>query len=165
MNLRTKVLMLTLLLCLPVLAQKRFVVIDVDTDLPIGGVNVENSTHKTVTTDSLGRFEVPDSCRSLVFTHVSYEPRIVNTDELSSDTILLISKLLMTREVYVLGNKKRREDYSELNKSLRLKKQEAQLLNADPNSGFNVLPLLSKLFKSKKKKSRKERLKEILDNY
>ena len=52
----------------------------------------------------------------------------------------------------------------ELNKSLRMKRQEAQLLSADPNGGFNLLPLLGKLFKSKKK-SRKERLKETLDNY
>jgi len=145
-------------------AQKHFVVIDIDTELPIGGVNVESSTHQHIVTDSLGFFDIPDSCKSLIFTHVNYEPRLVNVDEVG-DTIFLISKLLMTREVYVFGKSKHQEDYRDLNKRLRINKTEAQLAAANPSAGFNILPLLSKLFKSKKKKSKKERLKELLDDY
>ena len=36
---------------------------------------------------------------------------------------------------------------------------------SQPSSGFNILPLLSKLFKKKNKLSRKERLKKILEEY
>lgn len=164
---RLSLLLFTMLLSLPMLAQRQFVVVDVDTQLPIAGVNVSSSTHERITTDSLGHFLVPDSCQSLVFSHTSYEPRIVNADEVG-DTIFLISKLLMTQEVYVFGKAKHREDLRELNKRLRMERQEAQLAAANPAAGFNILPLISKvfpnLFKSKKEK-RRERLKKVLEEY
>lgn len=148
-------------------AQRRMVVADVETRQPIGGANVVSSA-ATLTSDSLGRFTVPDSCRSLIVTHVNYESRIIRTEEVR-DTVWMISKLLNVQEVVVFGKAKYRDDMKELRRQLRISKQEAQLLAADPSSGGNLLPLLGKLVPKRwlknTKKSRRERLKRTLEEY
>ena len=153
--------------CLVSPAQHRRVVVDVETLIPIGGVNV-TSANQTIVTDSLGYFSVPDSCRSLAFSHVNYESRLVNTAEVG-DTIFLISKLLNVKEVVVFGHGQYRDDLKDLNKQLRMKKAEAQLLAADPSSGGNLLPLLARLIPKRwfknTKKARRDRLKQILEDY
>ena len=161
-------LILTAIVCsLATSAQRQRMVVDIETLIPISGVNVTVSS-QTAITDSLGRFAVPDSCRSLLFSHVNYESRLVNTEEVG-DTIFLISKLLNIKEVVVFGHAKYRDDYKELKKRLRLEKTEAQLIAADPSSGGNLLPLLARLIPKRwlknKKKARRERLKQILENY
>ena len=82
-------------------AQRRLVVVDVETLVPVIGANVVSADGNT-TTDSLGYFSVSDSCRSLAFSHVNYEPRMINLTEVR-DTVYLISKLLNVREVVVFG--------------------------------------------------------------
>lgn len=164
MFLRTKLLGALLLLSLPALAQKRFVAADMETRKPIGGVNITTSTLSKTVSDSLGRFDVADSCLTMVLTHVGYESTLVNTTE-AGDTIYLLSKLMLLPDVPVFGKLKPEESLEQLNKRLRLSKQEAQLAAAKPSSGFNILPLLSKLFKKKNKLSRKERLKKVLEEY
>lgn len=153
--------------CLALQAQRQRVVVDVETLTPIGGVNVIGSG-APATTDSLGHFTMADSCRSLLFSHVNYESRLVNLDEIA-DTVFLISKLLNVKEVVVFGKPKPREDLKALNKRLRLEKTEAQLAAANPNAGFNVLPLLSRLIPKKwqknTKKARREKLKKTLEEY
>ena len=148
-------------------AQKQMVVADVETRQPIEGVNVTSSV-ATLTTDSLGRFTVADSCRSLIVSHVNYESRIINVEEVR-DTVWMISKLLNVQEVVVFGNAKYRDDMKELRRQLRISKQEAQLLAADPSSGGNLLALLGKLVPKRwlknTKKSRRERLKRTLEEY
>ena len=83
-------------------AQRRLVVVDVETLVPVIGANVVSADGNT-TTDSLGYFSVSDSCRSLAFSHVNYEPRMINLTEVR-DTVYLISKLLNVREVVVFGH-------------------------------------------------------------
>ena len=78
-------------------AQRRLVVVDVETLIPVVGANVVSKDGNT-TTDSLGYFSVSDSCHSLAFSHVNYEPRMINLTEVR-DTVYLISKLLNVREV------------------------------------------------------------------
>lgn len=147
--------------------QKRMVVVDIETLIPISGVNV-TSKEGTVTTDSLGWFSVPDSCRSLAFSHVNYESRIVNMEEVN-DTVYLISKLLNIKEVVVFGHAQYRDDMKALKKQLRLEKNEAALLAANPASGGNLLSLLGyiipKKWRQSKKAARRERLKRILEEY
>lgn len=167
---RTKrvTILLTALLCsLLVSAQRRLNVVDIETLIPINGVNVV-AKGLTAQTDSLGHIIVPDSCKSLSFSHVNYESRLINLEEVK-DTIFLISKLLNIKEVVVFGHAKYRDDFKELKKQLRLEKTEAQLLSANPSSGGNLLSLIGylipKKWKKNTKKSRRERLQEILDNY
>ena len=168
MNIRTQITLLLLLGALQLSAQKRLTVVDVETLEPIADVNVI-ARGLTAQTDSTGSITLPDSCRTLSFTHVNYESRILNIDEVSGGTVYLISKLLNTKEVVVFGKGQYRDEYKELKKRLRISKQEAELMAADPSSGGNLLPLLSRLipkkWRKKSKKARQERLERILEEY
>lgn len=148
-------------------AQRRLVVVDVETLIPVAGANVV-SREGTMTTDSLGHVSVSDSCRSLSFSHVNYESRLINLNEVR-DTVFMISKLLNVKEVIVFGHGKKR-DYSELQRRLGLDRVEAQLAAAG-SPGMDLVALFNTLFVPKKwrasyrKKQRMKRLKEILDSY
>ena len=84
---KKKLLFLLLFLAgtMPSLAQqtesRRLVVVDIETLIPIGGVNVV-SKDKTQTTDSAGYVSIPDSCKSLSFSHVNYESRLINLKDI-----------------------------------------------------------------------------------
>ena len=151
------------------LAQRRLVVVDVETLAPVVGANVV-SRDSTQTTDSIGHVFVTDSCMTITFSHVNYESRIINLDEVR-DTVFMISKLLNLKEVVVFGHGKNR-DYSDLQKRLKRDKIEAQLAAADPSVGFRidlakvVNAVIPKRWRpGYRKEQRKKRLKEILDNY
>ena len=150
--------------------QRRLLVADVETLAPVAGVSVQGKEH-AVTTDSLGFFSVPDSSRTLVFSHVNYESRIVNIDEVR-DTVFIISKLLGLKEVVVFGKALYEEDgLDELRKSLRIARSEAQLLASDPSQPASLpLSLLAKLLPKKwrpgyKKEQRRKRHEDILRAY
>lgn len=150
-------------LSVTVFAQKRFVVVDVESRTPIRGVNVQSSAHRVDTTDWQGFIAIPDSCRTLSLTHVKYESRLLNLDEVK-DTIFLISKLMGLNEVVVMGHGRGEDALKELKRQLRIKKEEMQLAAADPSAGLNVLGLLQKVFK-RRKESKKERFRRILEEY
>ena len=147
-------------------AQRRLVVVDVETLVPVIGANVVNADGNT-TTDSLGYFSVSDSCRSLAFSHVNYEPRMINLTEVR-DTVYLISKLLNVREVVVFGHGPHDVLPEALKKQLKINKTEAELAAANPG-GANLLPLLARLIPKKWRKNKKEermkRLRQILEDY
>ena len=147
--------------------QRRLVVVDVETRVPIRGVNVVSSAHRVDTTDWQGFLNIPDTCRSLSFSHVKYESRILNLSEVK-DTVFLISKLMGLSEVVVLGKGKNDDKLKELKNSLRLDPVEAQLLAADPSQGVNVGGMIKwiaqKLFK-RRKETKKERFKRMLEEY
>ena len=147
-------------------AQRRLVVVDVETLVPVIGANVVSADGNT-TTDSLGYFSVSDSCRSLAFSHVNYEPRMINLTEVR-DTVYLISKLLNVREVVVFGHGPHDVLPEALKKQLKINKTEAELAAANPG-GANLLPLLARLIPKKwrrnKKEERLKRLKQILEDY
>lgn len=151
------------MLSVSVFAQKRFVVVDVETRVPIRGVNVTSSAQLTDTTNWQGFVTIPDTCRTLSLTHVKYESRILNVEEVK-DTIFLISKLMGLPEVTVFGKGKGEDALKELKQHTLLDKTEAQLLAANPSAGFNILGLLQKLFK-RKKENKKERLRKIIEDY
>ena len=163
--LRPLLILAALVCCLAASAQRRLVVVDFETGVPVGGANVVGNG-LTTQADTLGFVVVPDSCRSLVFSHVNYESRLINLNEVR-DTIFLLSKLLHLKEVVVFGKAPEVEDYAEFNKRFQLPKSELQLAGAQPNG--NLLGLLGylipKSWKKSPKKKRKERLKEILENY
>lgn len=148
-------------------AQRRLVVVDVETLIPVVGANVVSKDGNT-TTDSLGYFSVSDSCRSLAFSHVNYEPRMINLTEVR-DTVFLISKLLNVREVVVFGHGPHDVLPEALKKQLRLNKKEAELAAIDPSSGGNLLSLIGQLMPKKWRKNKKEermkQLKRILEEY
>jgi hypothetical protein len=152
---------------LQAVAQRRFVVVDIETLLPIAGANVV-SKEITQTTDSTGYVSIPEDSKSLSFSHVNYESRLININEVR-DTVFLISKLLNLKEVIVFGKGKKR-DFSELQKRLGLDKVEAELVSGgktgmDLITVFNTLFIPKKWRKSYRRKQRMKRLKEALDNY
>lgn len=157
-------------------AQRHLVVVDVETLVPVAGVNVV-SRDGTNVTDSLGLVVVSDSCQSLSFTHVNYESRIINLAELRRDTVYMISKLLNIKEVVVFGQGPQNELSFNMKEELKKKAIDAQLAAANPNSGVDVLAILkaiipkkwlANLRKNLRKNSKEERLKrlqKVLDEY
>ena len=148
-------------------AQRCLVVADVETLLPVAGVNVQGRGLKGLT-DSLGHILVSDSARTLVFSHTSYESRIINLTEVR-DTVYLISKLLALKEVYVFGQGKGEDELKELKKRLRIEKSEAQLANINPDLSVNPLGLLAKLipksWRRNKAAERRKRFQKMIEEY
>lgn len=148
-------------------AQRQLRVVDVETLVPVAGANVV-SKNRTAQTDSMGCITVSDTCRTLVFSHVNYESRMLNLEEVR-DTVFLISKLLNLKEVVVFGQDKRGDKIKDLKNQLGLSKTDAQLIAANPASGMNLFGLIGKLIPKKwrksKKESRRERLKRIIEEY
>ena len=147
-------------------AQRKLVVVDIETLQPVVGANVVSKDGTTMT-DSLGYVSIADSCKSLSFSHVNYESRLVNLNELN-DTVFLISKLLNIKEVVVFGHGPHDVLPESLKKQMRMNKKEAQLAAINPGS-VNLLPLIAYLVPKKwrisKKEKHRRRMKEILDNY
>ncbi|MBP5340037.1 MAG: hypothetical protein J6Z14_12185 [Prevotella sp.] len=159
---------MALFLCgLSASAQRRLVVVDVETLEPVDGANVVCNS-LSAQTDTLGFITVPDSCRSLLFSHVNYESRLINLTEVR-DTVFLISKLLNVKEVVVFGQAPYDDKYKELGKQMIPSKTDLQLSGAKPDGGLNLLGLLSYLIPKKWKKSakerRKEQMKQVLEEY
>ena len=168
MNATRITILLTALMCSLLLsAQRQLRVVDVETLFPVAGANVV-SKDCTVQTDSMGCVTVSDSCRTLVFSHVNYESRMLNLEEVK-DTVFLISKLLGLKEVVVFGQNKCEDRVKDLKNQLGLSPTDAQLIAADPSSGMNLFGLLGKLLPKKwrqsKKATRRERLKQIIEDY
>ena len=163
---RLLVILALVFLSLPALAQRRLVVCDVESLQPISQVSVRSSAGVDIT-DSLGYFSVPDTCKSLVFTHVNYESRLLNLSEVR-DTVFLVSKYMSIREVVVFGKGKNDEVAERMNKMLVLDQTDAQLLGANP-SGGNLLGLIGhaigKLLPKSKSAKRKQKAREIIENY
>ena len=166
---RLSLILLLLLCAIGIRAQRRLVVVDVETLVPVTNANV--TTQDGVwQTDSAGKITVPNTSKTLVVSHVNYEERIVDLSELR-DTVFVISKLLNVKEVIVFGQDKQARDYRELNKRMQLEKTELQLAGAKANmgGGLNLMGLIGYLIPNKNKLSKKERkkkkLKDILDNY
>jgi len=168
---RTLLLLLLAAFSMNGFSQRRLVVVDVETLIPVAGANVV-SREGTSVTDSLGHVLVSDSCKSLSFSHVNYESRIINLTELR-DTVFMISKLLNIKEVVVFGHGPQEEISDDLKKKLRMDPIDAQLAAANPNSGINVLAILKMLIPKKwlarlrknSKEERLKRLKKMLDEY
>ena len=146
-------------------AQRQLVVIDVETLIPVDGANAVGNGF-AVQADTLGFITVPDSSHTLVFSHVNYESRIINLEEVR-DTVFLISKLLNVKEVVVFGKTPQIKDYKDLKAHMLPSKTDLQLAAAQPNG--NLLGLLNYIIPKKWKKSakekRKERLKKVLEDY
>ena len=167
MTLRTTTLLTALFCGLSLSAQRQLRVVDVETHVPVAGANVVGKDY-TAQTDSLGSVLVSDSCRTLTFSHVNYESRLINMEEVK-DTVFLLSKLLNLPEVVVFGFAKDTDKCKDLKNQLGLNKIDAQLLGASSHTGVNVFGLVGMLIPNKwrqsKKESRRQRLKRILDEY
>ena len=165
---RSFLLIFLILHFVSVAAQRQLMVCDVETSEPISRVSVQSSAGVFVS-DSLGLFSVPDTCKSLLLSHLNYESRLLNVNEVR-DTVFLVSKDLGVREVVVFGRGKDDGLADRINKMVALNKTDAQLLAIDPANGGNLLALIGKAFgklisKKSSKAKRREKAREILENY
>lgn len=81
-------------------AQRRLVVIDMDTNLPVRDVSVRIDSQKVKQTDYLGRIDIPIAFDSIAFSHMRYEYERITMAELG-DTMFLLPKEHMLPEVKV----------------------------------------------------------------
>ncbi|MBO7141238.1 MAG: hypothetical protein J6W19_11770 [Prevotella sp.] len=165
-NFRSHLLILALMCSMGCLGQRRLSVIDFETLEPVGGANAAGNGF-AIEADSLGIITIPDSCRSLLFSHVNYESRLINLDEVR-DTVFLLSKLLSVKEVVVFGKTPLVDDFKDLQSHMRPSKTELQMASIQSTNGnlFGLLKyLIPKKWKKSPKKKRKERLKEVLVEY
>ena len=81
-------------------AQRRIVVIDMDTNLPVREVSVKIDSQKVAQTDYLGRIDVPLVFDSIAFSHLRYEYVRITMTELG-DTMFLLPKEHMLPEVKI----------------------------------------------------------------
>ena len=97
-----KVIVLLLCSIVPIemLAQRRVVVVDMDTNVPIRDVSVKIDSQKVIQTDYLGRIDVPIVFDSIAFSHVRYERERLAMVELG-DTMYLLPIEHMLPEVKV----------------------------------------------------------------
>lgn len=166
---RLFILVSLMLLSVSVAAQRRLVVCDVETFEPISKVSVTSSAGTQIT-DSLGIFSVPDTCKSISLTHLNYESRLLHLNEVR-DTVYLVSKDFGLHEVVVFGKGKDDGLRDRINNMVKINKTDAQLLAIDPSNGGNLLgfigSVIGKLIPAKKssKTKRREKVREILENY
>ena len=81
-------------------AQRRLVVIDMDTNLPVRDVSVRIDSQKVKQTDYLRRIDIPIAFDSIAFSHMRYEYERITMAELG-DTMFLLPKEHMLPEVKV----------------------------------------------------------------
>ena len=118
MNVRT---LYYILLLLPsvVLAQRRMVVVNVESKVPVRDVRISADGGQEMRTSWDGLFELPDSFQRLDFRHPDFELRYVLSSEIKGDTIFLIPNINALREVVIYGER-------------RFDKRMAQMLRPSP---------------------------------
>ncbi len=85
-------------------AQKRGVVINMETGFPLANVQLSTNTNVKVLTDYQGRFYIPTPCTSVTFTKSHFVPLSMRTSQMC-DTISLLPKFNTLEEVVVWGKR------------------------------------------------------------
>ncbi len=145
----------------PVQAQRRHVVADMDTHLPIAGAVVAADNGLRAATDATGHFAMAMPFTSATVSRKYYMQRRVGKAELASDTIWLIPQEVVLSEVVVTTPGRQFDSRA----ALRSVRENASLPN--PSQGFNLLGIIQTLIPSKKQRhaARLEKLKKVLDKY
>ena len=95
-----------LLATLSVSAQRRMVVVNMETKVPVRDVQVFTDEGKNMTTRWDGTFELPDSFSRIHFRHPQYEQRYILRSELRSDTVWLLPVSNALGEVIIWGRRR-----------------------------------------------------------
>ena len=166
MNTKTIVLSVCfLVVSLGAASQRQRVVVDGDTGQPIANVSITGRDFAVIS-DSLGRFTLPDDCKTLVFSHINYVSYLANLNDVG-DSVALYTDDQRLGEVVVFGKPNVDDPLSDLNSRLRISPTDAQLLTANPNGNlFGLISyLIPKKWRTSKKLRRKERLRKTLEDY
>lgn len=138
-------------------AQLAGVVFDMETKRPVAGAKVYINPKGSVDTDSNGHFVINQSCNSVTFSHVSYENRVFNKEELP-DTVWLLPRLNRLDEVVITAQGPKicvgKQEVSEYASKFKA-----------PKSGFSFDIATLFNFKKNKRDKRRKRLEKILKDY
>ena len=142
-------------------AQRRGIVVDAATKLPLRDVSVRFDCSQQQTTAWNGLFNIPESFNRAAFSHPKYEKCFLKHNEMT-DTVFMLPAAIVLGEVVVYG-KKGKKNFAKLNKI------DLKLAHAKANG--NLLGLLQLIMNPflgnelSKEELQKRKNKMILDNY
>ena len=145
-------------------AQWKGIVIDASTKQPLRNVFVKCDNDSTIKTPWDGTFQLPEKFQTVAFYHPNFEKRVLNHKELT-DTVFMLPSARMLNEVVVYGKRGKTRDFT------RMTTIDKQLLGIKPTNGFDILGLLKLITNpiqrsiEHKKEVKKQKRKQILDNY
>ena len=99
---RTISLIIVIFSAVYVSAQRKIVVVDMETHLPVADVSVKTDSARAVMTDRNGVASISDRFDSISFSHMRYISDKVTFEEMK-DTMYLVPKNLMLPDVVVTG--------------------------------------------------------------
>lgn len=99
---RTISLIIVILSTVYVSAQRKIVVVDMETHLPVADVSVKTDSARAVMTDRNGVASISERFDSISFSHMRYLSDKVTFEEMK-DTMYLVPKNLMLPDVVVTG--------------------------------------------------------------
>ncbi len=159
-------LMMILLLTSAVMAQRKMVVVNVESKVPVRDVKVSADNGYAALTTWDGLFSVPDSFIRMDFVHPDFERRYILNSELKGDTIFLIPNINALREVVIYGHRR----FDERMRAMFRPSEEQKLLAQLPKSipaGFNPVAFAAWIYdltlrkQVEGRKQRKKALKEV----
>lgn len=145
------------LTALPLQAQKKGVILNMETGIPLRDVKIYTNNGQVVKTDYMGAYHIPQPFKSITIVKPNFVSLTVNSYELG-DTTELLPRMNSLNEVIVWGNRRR----TTLNVQRAMKDNKNYYT---PQPGFNID--LFSIFTSRKGLNKKQRRKhnEIIQNY
>lgn len=143
-------------------AQRRGIVVDAATKVPLRDVSVRFDCGKQQQTPWNGIFSIPENFERAAFAHPKYEKCFLKHSELA-DTVFMLPAAIVLGEVVIYGKMGRKKDFAKLNKT--------DLKLAGAKADGNLLGLLQLIMNPltgssmSKKELQRQRHKQILDNY
>lgn len=157
---------LLLFVTMAVSAQRKMVVVDAETKVPVRDVNVYTPEGLDTLTAWDGTFAVPDSFSRLNFRHPHFEQRYILNSELRGDTVWLLPVSNALGEVVIWGHRRFRDRMADILKPSPQQIERDKLPQVIP-PGPNVLALAGWLFditvgkKMARRAQRKKALKKV----
>ena len=145
-------------------AQRKGIVIDASTKQPLRNVFVRCDNDSTIKTPWDGTFQLPENFQTVAFYHPNFEKRVLSHKEIT-DTVFMLPSARMLNEVVVYGKRGKIRDFTKMTTI------DKQLLGIKPTNGFDLLGLLKLITNpisrsiEHKKEVKKQKRKQILDNY
>jgi len=139
-------------------AQKKCVILDIETKQPVRDAHVQVDSTSVLKTNYRGECVLPDKFKKISISNPLYETLALNLNEVR-DTIVLLSNANRIKEVVVNGKRPvLKLNFDGIKENLHLNQVQSQ--------GFNPLGLVGSLVKViAKPHKKKDRKKWILENY
>ena len=138
--------------------QRRIIIADMESRLPVPGAVVATDRGERAVTDHTGTATLERTFRSATVSAKNYMQRRVGTGDMAADTLTLIPQQVQLKGVVVTAPKLG----FDVQEAMRGVKENAAL--PKPGEGANLLGIFSLMFPSKKQ-TRAQKIKKILEKY